>query len=44
MSHYICECEDFPCCGHDRSDRYTTKAGRDAEVRRLVRNAISEEE
>ena len=20
---YICECEDFPCCGHDISERST---------------------
>jgi len=20
----ICECEDYPCCGHSAEDRYTT--------------------
>jgi hypothetical protein len=24
LDRYICRCEDFPCCGHDRADRYTT--------------------
>ena len=24
MHKQICECEDFPCCGHAREDRYTT--------------------
>jgi len=24
MDKPICTCEDAPCCGHDRADRYTT--------------------
>lgn len=24
MGKFICECEDFPCCGHSREDRFTT--------------------
>lgn len=40
---YICECEDYPACGHTAEDRRTTIAERkqeEAEFRRELKREV----
>ena len=42
---YICECEDYPCCGHSAEDRYTTytQAMKEQEIGHKTLNHTDEE-
>jgi len=37
---YICECEDFPCCGHSLEERFTTQEGQELEIQKMLQEAL----
>lgn len=40
---YICNCEDYPCCGHSKEERYTTKEEQDNNIKSMVQQALNDE-